>query len=81
VVRPLSDKMQAEMLSALNAATASGEVLHIYAEAERIRCNNLSDNVALEDIVEAFMSVAANGPAYCIDPEEASDALLGSTAT
>jgi hypothetical protein len=56
-------------------------VLHVYAEAERIRRNNLSDNVALEDIVDALMSATSNGMAYCFDPEEAADALLGATGT
>jgi hypothetical protein len=73
--------MQAEMLSVVKAATASGEVLHVYAEAERIRRNNLSDNLALEDIVDALMSATTEGLAYCFDPGEAADALLGRTGT
>ena len=77
--RPFTGKMQAEMLSVLNAATASGTVLHVYAEAERIRRNNLSDNVALEDIVDALIR-AKNGLACCLEPEEAADALLGGWA-
>jgi hypothetical protein len=78
VMRSLSDKMQAEISGVLNAATASGGVVRIYAEAERIRRNHLPDNVALEDIVEALMG-SIDGLAYSFDPEEAADALLGRT--
>ncbi len=56
----------------------AGRTLPVYAEAESIRQRWLSENVALEDIVEQLLSRASfHSASYEIDPSQATDALRG----
>jgi hypothetical protein len=58
----------------------SGRTLPLYAEAENIRRKWLSQNVALEDIVEQFLRrAAAYNVSFEIDPSQAAEALRGHT--
>lgn len=78
---PLTPKIKAEIALAIDKAKEAGVLVHVYAVAESIRLANVSDNIALEDIVEAVITSASNGPGYEVDPDEARDALLGGITT
>ena len=62
-----------------NLLTAyEGRTLPVYAEAENVRRRWLSDNVALEDIVDELLRAAStHSIGFEIDPEQAIDALRG----
>lgn len=63
----------------LRDSEASRTPLRVYREAERIR-SQLSENIALEDIVEAFINYGATSDvAFEINPRDAADAVLGFT--
>jgi hypothetical protein len=56
----------------------SGRTVPIYAEAEKIRLAWLSENVALEDIVDEMLRKARSySVSFEIDPAQAADALRG----
>ena len=76
-MRKLSEKMQAEILAVVQASTRAGTSVSVYAESETIRQANLSDNIALEDIVDEMIARAKNGPGYEENPYDALEALLG----
>jgi ribosomal protein S3AE len=76
-MRKLSDKMHTEITAVVAAATRTGTSVKIYAEAETIRQANVSDNIALEDIVEEMITRCKDGPAYEDNPFDALAALLG----
>jgi hypothetical protein len=73
----LSRKIRMAISAVVAAAAKQGQLVQIYAEAEKIRQANLADNVALEEIVEALINKAAGGVGYHLDPSEARAALLG----
>jgi hypothetical protein len=73
----LSRKMRIAISAVVAAAVKQGQLVQVYAEAEKIRQANLADNVALEEIIEALVTKAASGPGYHFDPSEARAALLG----
>jgi len=77
----LTPKIEAEIASAVEEAKEAGVLVAVYAVAEAIRLANISDNIALEDIVQAVIASAADGPGYEVDPDEARDALLGEVTT
>lgn len=74
-----SRKMRKAVSAVVDSAAERGQLVQIYAEAEKIRRANLADNVALEEIVEALLHKSAGGPGYHVDPDEARAALLGET--
>jgi hypothetical protein len=76
-MRNLSAKMHTEIMAVVKAATKAGTSVKVYAEAETIRLANVSDNVALEDIVEEMITRCKDGPGYEENPWEALGALLG----
>jgi hypothetical protein len=78
VIRILSPKVQAEISALIEAATKAGSLVRVYGEAEKIRQANITDNLALEDIVEEIIARSAAGPGYEADPADAVSALLGS---
>jgi hypothetical protein len=75
----LTPKINAEITTAIKEAKKAGVLVPVYAVAEAIRLANVSENIALEDIVQAVITHAADGPGYEADPYEARDALLGET--
>ena len=77
---PYHAKMPPRMLQDIEAVLIAytGRTLPVYAEAENIRCRWLSENIALEDIVDQFLSRArAHCVGFEIDPSQAADALRG----
>jgi hypothetical protein len=76
-MRKLSEKMQAEILAVVEASTRSGTAVSVYSASEMIRQANISDNIALEDIVEEMISRSQDGPGYEENPLDALEALLG----
>ena len=73
----LSRKMRTAISAVVATAAEHGQLVQVYAEAEKIRRANIEDNVALEEIVEALINKSAAGPGYHSDPYEARAALLG----
>ena len=73
----LSRKIRTAISAVVAAAAKQGQLVQVYAEAEKIRLANIADNVALEEIVEALINKSAGGPGYHSDPSEARAALLG----
>jgi hypothetical protein len=67
----LSRKMRTAISAVVAAAAKQGQLVQVYAEAEKIRRANIADNVALEEIVEALINKSAGGPGYHSDPDEA----------
>lgn len=58
--------------------TYTGRTLPLYAEAENLRRRWLSQNVALEDVIEQLMRRAsAYNVSFEIDPSQAAEALRG----
>lgn len=56
----------------------AGRTLPVYAEAESIRQRWLSENVALEDIVDQILrSASSHRLGFEIDPSQAVEALRG----
>lgn len=62
-------------------AIATGTLVSVYGEAERIRHGSREENVALEDIVEEILTQCSDGPGIEIDVNEASSSLMGVTST
>ena len=77
LMRNLSEKMQAEILAVVEASKRSGTAVSVYAASETIRKANISDNIALEDIVEEMIARCKDGPSYEENPYDALEALLG----
>jgi hypothetical protein len=77
VLSSVSTKVQNEVRAVVDLAATSGRKVHVYAEAEQIRQANLADNIALEDIVQAFLNCLSGSPGSILNPEEARNALLG----
>jgi hypothetical protein len=73
----LPRKMRIAISAIVAAAAKQGQLVQVYAEAEKIRRAHIAENVALEEIVEALIHKSAGGPGYHSDPSEARAALLG----
>jgi hypothetical protein len=73
----LSSRMNAQIDAVVEAATNARQLVRVYFEAENIRQANVTDNVALEDIVDAIIARCALVPGYELDPSEALNALFG----
>ena len=56
--RSFSAKLLSDVLSTVQLAARRGSVMDISALAEQVRQRNETDNVALEDILEAMMQQA-----------------------
>jgi hypothetical protein len=54
-MRPLTQKILAEIDAVVDLAKRSRTIVQIYAEAENIRRANFTANIALEDIVDALL--------------------------
>jgi hypothetical protein len=78
MLRLLSSKVHAEIAAVVEEAKKARALIHVYAEAEKIRKANLTENIALEDIAEELIKRAGDGPGYEADPLEALQSLLGS---
>lgn len=79
-MRTLSPKIHSEISALVEAASQTGMLVRIYAEAEKIRRANIAENIALEDIANELIRRSADGPGYEADPSEAQDAFLGNGA-
>ena len=77
MVRPFSQKVQAEIDATVKSAAEAGRLVRVYFEAERIRRANIQENLALEDVLEEIMRRAADGPGYEADAREAHSSLMG----
>jgi hypothetical protein len=60
----------------------AGRTMPLYAEAENIRRRWLSDNIALEDVIDQIIRRASvYNVSFEIDPSQAADALRGPEPT
>ncbi len=78
----MMDRFTPEMLTrittVLDEAKASMRAVPVYAEAEKVRRDCAETNIALEDIVERFISDGQRfGVAFEIDPAHARSAVMG----
>jgi len=76
-MRPLTQKILAEIDAVVDLAKRSRTIVQIYAEAENIRRANFTANIALEDIVDALLLRSVDGPGFELNPYEARDSLIG----
>jgi thiamine biosynthesis protein ThiC len=65
----------------LQARTAEQCTINVYVLAERIRVENLEENVALEQIVELIVAHAGSGICFEFDPTAVVKTLLGTAMT
>ena len=54
--RPFSDAMLKSIESQIEHCHENGGILDVYKASERVRRENLADNVAMEDIVAHFVN-------------------------
>jgi hypothetical protein len=80
MLKSLPAKVQREIITAISKAAQAQVLIRVYAEADAIRLANISDNIALEDIVQAIIDQSTGGPGCEINPDDARDALLGISA-
>jgi len=77
MLKSLPAKVQREISTVISKAAQAQVLIRVYAEADAIRLANISDNIALEDIVQAIIDESTAGPGCEINPDDARDALLG----
>lgn len=76
ITLPLS--MLRRISAVLNEASKGNRPIQVYAEAEKVRRIHPEANVALEDIIENFITMGRkHNVAFEIDPAHATAAVMG----